>query len=176
VGEVGLDYFRLPEEGAEEVKKRQKEAFRAQIELAGAKKLPVIVHCRDAYEDCLEIISRFPRQKFLMHCYMASPTVTEKFLSLPEVFFSFAGNLTYPKDVQAPILRSAEMIPSGRVLVETDSPYLCPQPKRGRRNDPRNLPLIIQTLASLRGESREEVAAFTTAAATEFFALPKLSS
>ena len=126
IGETGLDYYRdrSPRED-------QASAFRAQLGLAREKNLPVIVHCRDAMEDCLRILEDEDAQKTggVMHCFAGSPEDVRRCLELG-MYISFAGNITYPK---AGLLReSLKAVPGHRLLMETDSPYLAPQKKKGQ--------------------------------------------
>jgi TatD DNase family protein len=164
IGECGLDYFVHKEQGTINSQQRsiQRDGFLAQMEIAKELGLPMIIHTRpsagtmDAYEDIFEILadSKFKIQnsKFVLHCYQGDTEITKKFLSLPNVYFSFAGSITYPvkkalvgtKDDPAEILK---MIPMERMFVETDCPYLTPQPMRGSRNEPAYVQYTLEGIA-----------------------------
>ena len=142
VGETGLDYHYGADAQAE-----QRRLFAAQLALAAELGKPVVVHTREADEDTAAALAGFPGT-VVMHCF-SSPGLTDTVLER-RYYVSFAGNVTYPK---AQDLREvAARIPSDRILAETDSPYLAPQPRRGRPNEPANVVLILAALAELRGE------------------------
>jgi TatD DNase family protein len=162
VGETGLDnarQFATPEE--------QRRLFDGQLALADEVGLPVVVHTRDADADTAAALAGFAGT-VVMHCFSSPdllPTVLER-----GYYVSFAGNSTYPK---AGELREAAMaVPANRILVETDSPYLAPQPLRGRRNEPANVVHTIAALAQARGDAPETLAAATHANASAAFRLP----
>ena len=183
VGECGLDYFRIGESG--EIKERQKKGFLAQIELAQELNLPVIVHCRNAWNDLFEIVSEFLRlnlknQKFVLHCYSGNKNDTEKFLKLPNVFFSFSGNITYPprkSPSRSPFNKEGEvedvirMIPLDRIMLDSDSPFLAPQAVRGKRNEPSFSRYIAEKIAEIKEISGEEVERMTDENAEKFFGI-----
>lgn len=155
IGETGLDYYRdrSPRED-------QASAFRAQMKLAEKLKKPVIIHCRDAMEDCLKILEDEEVKKIggVMHCFAGSPDDVRRCLALG-MYISFAGNITYPK---AGLLRdSLKVVPGHRLLLETDSPYLAPQKRRGRRNDPTLLKYVVDKAAEVRGVSRDDIERIT---------------
>jgi TatD DNase family protein len=162
VGETGLDYFR---DGAP--RDRQRRLFEAQLELATELGKPVVIHTRDADSDTADVLAGF-EGTVVMHCF-SSPgllkTVVER-----GYYVSFAGNVTYPKanDLRA----AAAQVPSERILAETDSPYLAPQARRGRPNEPANVALTIAELAKARGDDADELAARIDANAAAAFSLP----
>lgn len=160
VGECGLDYLDVDEQ----TKQLQKELFQAQIDLAKKLNLPLIVHCREAWDDTIEMT----KDCFgIYHCYSGQPPVTQKALQT-NFLISFAGNLTYPKN---DYLREAvKLIPLNRIVLETDCPFLPPQSKRGQRNEPANVLEIAQLIADLKEVSLDEVASQTTANAARSFA------
>ncbi len=129
IGEIGLDYFWKDVEPAV-----QKEKFRAQLALALELDLPIVVHCRDALGDLLALLDAAPRRPpGVFHCFAGSPEDARRAIDLG-FHISFAGNVTYPK---AEALRAAaRVVPPERLLLETDSPYLPPQARRGKRNEP----------------------------------------
>ena len=145
VGEIGLDYHY---DGTDEA--AQKRAFAAQLELAYALKLPFCVHSRDAAADTLRIL-KDNRGKLayggVMHCFSGSPETAKEYLKLG-LYISFAGPVTFKRSVH--LQEVARNVPLDRLMVETDSPYLAPEPVRGRRNEPANVSHICRFIASLR--------------------------
>jgi TatD DNase family protein len=162
VGEAGLDYHY----GADR-KQEQRELFTAQLELARELELPVVVHTRAANADTVAIL-RGHEGTVVMHCF-SEPELVDAGVERGW-YFSFAGNVTYPK---ADDLRDAvAAVPADRILAETDSPYLAPQPVRGRTNEPANVLHTLAVLAEARGEEASELAARIEANATAAFAFP----
>ena len=171
-GEIGLDYYH---EGAAHAV--QREGLVKQLEIAAARKRPILIHCRgtnestDAWEDLLLILEDHWRQTGLggvMHCFGAGWEQARRSLDLG-FLVSFAGNLTYPK--AQPLRDVAAMLPLDGVLVETDAPWLAPAPDRGKRNEPAFVIRTAQTLAELKGVTEEEIASATT---KNFFKLFRL--
>ncbi len=168
LGEAGIDLYRLPGSGRE-----QTELFQAQIRIAGTAGLPVVIHCRDAEEEVLEALRRSPPGSGgIMHCFSGDYEAGKNFLDLG-LHRSFAGNLTYPKNRS--LREGAARYPSDRILVETDSPYLAPQPLRGRPNHPGNAAVTLGFLARLRGTSPEELALRTAENFSRLFPLIPLA-
>ena len=167
VGEIGLDYHY---DGTDEA--AQKRAFAAQLELAYALKLPFCVHSRDAAADTLRIL-KDNRGKLayggVMHCFSGSPETAKEYLKLG-LYISFAGPVTF-KNARR-LDEAAKIVPKERILAETDSPYLAPEPYRGTLNTPKNVVKVYEKLASLRGEPLEELAENIWHNAHELF--PKL--
>jgi TatD DNase family protein len=161
VGETGLDNVRRFASPGE-----QRRLFERQLELADELALPVVVHNREASRETADVLAGFG-QAVVLHCF-SSPELLP--LALERRYYvSFAGNATYPK---APELRdAATQVPDDRILVETDSPYLSPQPVRGRRNEPANLVHTVAALAAARGEAADELAARSHANAATAFGL-----
>ena len=162
VGETGLDYFR---DGAP--RERQRKLLDAQLELAAELGKPVVIHTRDADKDTAEALAGF-EGAVVMHCFSAPgllKTVVDR-----GYFVSFAGNITYPKanDLRA----AAAQVTAERILVETDSPYLAPQARRGRPNEPANVVLTLAALAEVRGVEADELGAQIDANAAAAFSLP----
>src|SRR5215470_970792 len=155
-GEIGLDYFydHSPRD-------LQAKVFSAEMELARAAKLPIIIHCRDAWDDCLAQIEREWESSGLggiLHCFTGTLGHAERALDMG-FLISFAGNATYPK---AHNLREvAKALPIRNILIETDAPYLPPQPYRGKRNEPAYVAEVAKTLAAVRDLAPEEIAAVT---------------
>jgi TatD DNase family protein len=171
-GEIGLDYYH---EGApHEV---QRDGLIKQLEIAAARKRPILIHCRgtnestDAWDDLFEILADHWRPSGLggvMHCFGGGWEQARRSLELG-FLVSFAGNLTYPK---AQGLRDvAARLPLDGVLVETDAPWLAPAPDRGKRNEPAWVTRTAQCLAGLRGISEEEIASSTTKNFSKLFRL-----
>jgi TatD DNase family protein len=161
VGETGLDYFRdyAPREA-------QRELFRRELELAREVGKPAVIHSRAADDDTLAALSTFDGV-VVLHCF-SSPALLEPALDR-RWYVSFAGNVTYPK---APELRAAATrVPRDRILAETDSPYLAPQPVRGKRNEPAYVVHTLAALAAARGEDESDLAAQIDANADAAFGL-----
>jgi TatD DNase family protein len=161
VGETGLDFYRdyAPRE-------RQRELFRRQLELAGELGKTVVVHTREAEEETAVALERFDGT-VVLHCF-SSPELLPVALERG-YYVSFAGNVTYPKAEE--LREAARRIPADRLLAETDSPYLSPQPRRGRPNEPANVVHTVVALAEARGEDPEAFAARLEANATAAFSL-----
>ncbi len=149
IGEIGLDYHY--EDIPREV---QKKAFRLQMELARELKLPAIVHEREAPEDGCKIVEEFPEVRGVFHCYSGSGEMA-KWLIRRGWYIGFTGVLTFKNARKA--IEVASAIPLDRIVLETDCPYMSPEPFRGRRNDPGKLCRMAEKLAQLRGLSPEEV-------------------
>jgi TatD DNase family protein len=161
VGETGLDYFR--DYASHEAQQR---LFDGQLALAEELGKPVVIHTRAADEDTLAALAGFGGT-VVLHCF-SSPALLEPALERGW-YLSFAGNVTYPK---APELRdAARRVPADRLLAETDSPYLSPQPVRGHRNEPANVLYTLAALAQTRGEIPGELEARIDANATAAFGL-----
>lgn len=164
IGECGLDYFSHTDTPiTDEQKAWQKEGFEAQIRLAKELNLPMIIHCRDAYDDMYDIVSYSPKTAFILHCYMGDTEVTKKFLELPNVYFSFTGNITYPvkktiEGTQRDIRETVKLVPLDRLLIETDCPFLAPMPYRGQRNEPAFVIEVIRKIAEIKGYPTEAMA------------------
>ncbi|HXF98599.1 MAG TPA: TatD family hydrolase [Gaiellaceae bacterium] len=162
VGETGLDGVRRLATPAE-----QRRLFEAQLALAAELRLPVVVHSRAASAETAAALEAFTGT-VVLHCF-SEPDLLEPALERG-YYVSFAGNVTYPR--AAGLREAAAAVPADRLLVETDSPYLAPQPVRGRPNEPAYLVHTVTALAQARGESVEELAARTHANAAAAFRLP----
>lgn len=143
IGECGLDYSESHGGIDGETKILQQAGFVAHLELAAKLKLPVIIHCREAYHDMLAILKDWHENlpAIILHCYMGDTEVTRRFLELPNLYFSFTGNITYPvkkglAGTKDDLTETVRLIPKERLFVETDCPFLSPQAKRGERNEP----------------------------------------
>ena len=154
IGEIGLDYHY--EDIPREI---QQKAFRMQMELARELNLPVIVHERDAHEDGMKIVEEFPEVKGVFHCYSGSYEMA-KWLIARGWYIGFTGVLTFKNARKA--VEVASQIPLDRIVLETDCPYMAPEPFRGKRNDPGKIYRMAERLAEIRGLSVEEVQKITT--------------
>ena len=153
IGEIGLDYHY--EDNPREI---QQQAFRAQMSLARELGLPVIVHEREAHQDGMSIVEEFPEVTGVFHCYSGSLEMA-KWLIARGWYIGFTGVLTFKNARKA--VEVAANIPLDRIVLETDCPYMSPEPHRGKRNDPSRLPYMAQKLAEIRSLPPEEVARIT---------------
>ena len=163
IGEIGLDYYY--DLSPREV---QREVCRRQMELAWEIGAPAAFHIRDAHGDMLDIMREMTSRLTggIIHCFSGSAETAKEYLRLG-YYISFAGPLTFKK---APKLQEAvKLVPKDRLLIETDSPYMAPEPVRGRRNEPANARFVGLKMAELRGEDPEETAAYTTANAMRVY-------
>ena len=177
IGEAGLDYHYKnanPE--------MQQKSFRAQMKLAEELDLPAIIHCRDASNtdlsasrDMISMMKEFPKVRCVMHCFAQDRQYAREVLEMSQTnpkgghVFSFSGILTYPKTDEVRFV--AGMVPHDRIVVETDSPYLPPQIKRGQRNETAWIVETAKKLAEIRGVSFEEISEITTKNAERFFGI-----
>lgn len=151
IGEMGLDYYR--DHSPRDI---QQKIFRAQINVAHEVNKPVIIHCRDAYEDLMKIMveEKIDRVGGILHCFSGDESFARRSLDLG-LYISIAGPVTYPR---ADRLRDVvRMIPLDRLLVETDAPFLTPQSYRGKRNEPSFIHATYEYIAALKGISPEEL-------------------
>lgn len=153
IGEIGLDYHY--EDIPREIQQR---AFRAQMALAAELNLPVIVHEREAHEDGMKIVREYPGVTGVFHCFSGSLEMAQ-WLIARGWYIGFGGVLTFKNAKKA--LQVAANIPLERIVLETDCPYMAPEPFRGRRNDPGKLCRVAEKLAQLRGKTAEEIQAVT---------------
>lgn len=164
IGEIGLDYY-----WNKENKDIQKELFIKQIELANKYNLPIVIHTRDAAIDTIDILKDHPcNKKGVFHCCPLNQELIKEGLKLG-FYISFSGNITFKNAKSDACI---ELVPLDRILIETDSPYLAPEPFRGTRNDSRNVKLVAQKIASVKNLSLEEVAKITYDNANRIFNLP----
>ena len=148
IGEIGLDYY-----WDKTFAEKQKEFFVRQIELANSLDLPINIHVRDAIADAVEILKNNAdklKSGGVMHCYSGSAETAKELLKLG-LYISFGGTLTFKNARKTQEV--AKIVPIDRILTETDSPYLAPEPVRGTVNSPKNIPFIVQRLAEVRGET-----------------------
>ncbi len=154
IGEIGLDYHY--EDIPRDIQQR---AFRMQLGLARELELPVIIHDRDAHGDCLQILEDFPQVRGVFHCYSGSLDMA-RVLTEKGWYIGFTGVLTFKNARKA--IEVAQAIPLERLVVETDCPYMAPEPFRGKRNHPGYLYRMTEQLAQLRGLPTEEIERITT--------------
>lgn len=167
VGECGLDYFRLPESDKESAIEKQKSAFIAQIIFAKTHKLPLIIHCRDAYEDLLEILkAEYKDLPGVIHSFTDSWETAKKFLAAG-FHIGINGILTFDKTGR--LAEVVTKVPFDRLVTETDAPYLTPPPYRGKRNEPAYVKYVVDKIAEVRKIDVEEVAKITFENACKLF-------
>lgn len=154
IGEIGLDYY-----WNKENKELQKFAFIKQIELANILELPIVIHTREAVMDTIEILKKYPvNKKGVFHCCPLNPELIKEALKLG-FYISFAGPVTFKNSKNADeVIR---LVPNEKMLIETDSPYLSPEPNRGKRNDSSNVKYIAEKIAKVKGYTLEEIAKIT---------------
>lgn len=151
-GEIGLDFYWNKEDKEKEL---QKKNFILQIKLANDAKLPIIVHSRDANSETLNILKEYvPLYGGVMHCYSAGPGLLNEYLKLG-MYISLGGPITF-KNAKTP-KEVAKIVPLERLLLETDSPYLSPEPFRGTTNTPKNVMYIYQEVALIKDVSKETI-------------------
>lgn len=162
IGEIGLDYY-----WNEDNKKLQKIAFIKQIELANKYNLPIVIHTREAVMDTLQILKENePLKKGVFHCCPLNRELVKEALKLG-FYISFAGPVTFKNSKNANDI--IDMVPLDKILIETDSPYLSPEPNRGKRNDSRNVKFIAEKIANVKQMNLEEIANITYKNACEIF-------
>ena len=176
MGEIGLDYF---DNITEKAKEKQKQVFMEQLDLARQMDKPIIFHCRKAYNDLIELLEIFSfgcsncmmscapnKLRGVIHCFMGRLSQSEKFLEMG-FHISFNGLITYARDYDKVIKNT----PLDRILIETDAPYLTPEPHRGKRNEPLYVKYVAEKIAEIKGIKYNQVAKQTTKNARELFGI-----
>ena len=164
IGEIGLDYYW---EKDEERRKLQQIAFIKQINIANEFELPIVIHTREAVMDTLEILKKYPvAKRGVFHCCPLNRELVKEALKLG-YYISFAGPITFKNSKNANEI--IELVPLNRMLIETDSPYLAPEPKRGTRNDSQNVKYIAEKIASVKKMQATEIAKITFENACDLF-------
>ena len=165
VGEIGLDYYWDKEP---EVQKNQRIWFQKQMELACEADLPVIIHSRDAAEDTMRIMKEVHAEEIpgVIHCYSYSPEMAKEFVKMG-YYIGVGGVVTFKNAKK--LVQTVQEIPIERILLETDCPYMAPEPHRGTRNSSLNLPYVAAKIAELKGISAEEVISITEQNAYRLF-------
>ncbi len=163
IGEIGLDYY-----WNKENKEIQKQVFISQIELANKYNLPIVIHTREAVDDTIDILKNVcaSNKKGVFHCCPLNRELVKQALNLG-YYISFAGPITFKNSKNAEEI--VNMVPLNKILIETDSPYLAPEPKRGSRNDCRNVKFTAQKIAEYKNIMLEEVAKVTYENACKIF-------
>ena len=166
IGEIGLDYYWLktPEERA-----NSRTFFDAQLSLAEELDLPAVVHDRDAHKDCLDIVRAHPKARGVFHCCSESVEDAKVLVKLGWML-SFTGNITFKNARRA--IEVLEWAPLESVMLETDAPYMAPEPHRGSRCDSSYIPLMAQRIAQIKGLDRDEVLRVTLENGKRFFDIP----
>ncbi len=161
IGETGLDYYH-----DKTFVDKQKHVFQEHIKLALELNLPLIIHNREAHDDTLSILKKFPKIKGVMHCFSGSAEFALTCVKMG-YYIALGGSVTFKNAVKPK--EAAEKVPLERLLVETDSPFLAPHPFRGKRNVPSMVKLVAEEIARIKGISFEEVAKMTSQNAEELF-------
>ena len=163
IGEIGLDYY-----WTTETKELQKEVFIKQLEMARRLGKPVVIHNREADQDIIEILSDYTDLKVQIHCFSSDEKTLKTFIDWG-FYISIGGVVTYGNGLNEK--QAAALVPIERLMLETDSPYLTPDPYRGMRNDPRKIIEVARKISEIRGMKLSKVAKWTTKNAQEFFSL-----
>jgi len=159
IGEIGLDFFKMYSP-----KDVQLSVFKRQLSIAKNMNKPVIIHCRDAYEETYDILKELDIKNGVIHCYSGTADFVGKFTDLG-LYISFTGTITFRKSD----LKALKVVPKDRLLLETDSPYMTPVPHRGKINEPSYIPLIAEKISRVLKIDMEEVANTTTVNAKRLF-------
>lgn len=168
IGEIGLDYYwKEPDESV------QKKWFERQLQIAGEVKLPVIIHSRDAAKDTYEILKEWRQDltRGVIHCFSYSKEMAREYLNM-DFYFGIGGVLTFKNAKK--LIEVVEYVPMNRILLETDCPYLAPEPYRGKRNQSGYIDYVAQKISQIKKISKEEVLAQTMKNAKEFYEIERL--
>lgn len=163
IGEIGLDYYydNSPRD-------LQRQWFKKQLQLAKEVDLPVIIHSRDAAQECFDIIKESGVNKGVIHCYSGSAQMALDYISMG-YYIGIGGVVTYSNAKKT--VEVVEAIPIDRIVIETDCPYLSPVPNRGKRNDSLNLKYVVEKIAEIKNMSHNDVARITTSNAKELYSI-----
>ncbi len=167
IGEIGLDYHREESRTRAEI---QKAVLRQFLTLATELNLPVVFHCRDAYGDLLTILANYPDTRGVIHCFTGTTDEAKRF-SDKGLLISFTATVTYKANTGQ--RQTVATVPLDKILLETDSPFLVPESRRGKRNDPRTVLEIAKTLAEVKGVADSEILRQTTQNAIKLFNLER---
>ena len=163
IGEIGLDYY-----WNKDNKELQKELFIKQIEMANKLDKPIVIHTRDAAVDTIDILKQYPvNKKGIFHCCPLNQELIKEGLKLG-YYISFSGNITFKN---AKSESCVSLVPLDKILIETDCPYLSPEPYRGKRNDSRNVKFVASKIAEIKGLPLEEIAKITYENANKIFGI-----
>lgn len=164
IGEIGLDYY-----WRKDNKEKQRDLFQKQLDLAVKHQMPVVIHCRDAIQELYDILSQYKgKVKGVIHCFSGSYEMARAFIELGFVL-GIGGVFTFKN---SKLYQVVEKIPLSSIVLETDSPYLTPEPHRGEMNESKYIPLIAEKIAQIKGISLSEVEKITTDNAKRVFDLP----
>ena len=164
IGEIGLDYY-----WRKDNKEKQRDLFQKQLDLAVKHQMPVVIHCRDAIQELYDILSQYKgKVKGVIHCFSGSYEMALAFIELGFVL-GIGGVLTFKN---SKLYQVVEKLPLSSIVLETDSPYLTPEPHRGEMNESKYIPLIAKKIAQIKGISLSEVEKITTDNAKRVFDLP----
>lgn len=163
IGEIGLDYYWMKDEQGRAL---QKDFFRAQMRMAGRLGLPVIIHDREAHLDCLTVIEQYPNVKGVFHCYSGSAEFAMRLLELGYLL-SFTGVITFKNAKKA--LQVIKETPIEQMMIETDAPYMAPEPYRGKRNSSLYVYRMAEVIAEVKELTTEQVIEITTSNGKKFF-------
>lgn len=164
IGEIGLDYY-----WRKDNKEKQRDLFQKQLDLAVKHQMPVVIHCRDAIQELYDILSQYKgKVKGVIHCFSGSYEMARAFIELGFVL-GIGGVLTFKN---SKLYQVVEKLPLSSIVLETDSPYLTPEPHRGEMNESKYIPLVAEKIAQIKGISLSEVEKITTDNAKRVFDLP----
>ena len=164
VGEIGLDYY-----WRKDNKEKQRDLFQKQLDLAVKHQMPVVIHCRDAIQELYDILSQYKgKVKGVIHCFSGSYEMARAFIELG-FMLGIGGVLTFKN---SKLYQVVEKLPLSSIVLETDSPYLTPEPHRGEMNESKYIPLVAEKIAQIKGISLSEVEKITTDNAKRVFDLP----
>ena len=166
IGEIGLDYYWEKDPDRRRI---QRDFFSAQLDLAAQLDLPAIVHDREAHRDSLDMVRAHPNARGVFHCYSGG-VEDAKTLVIMGWMVSFTGVITFKNARRA--LEVIQWLPMDRIMIETDAPYMAPEPYRGRRNDSRYVFRMAEAIAQVKGLTAEEVGRITTENGKRFFNIP----
>lgn len=168
-GEIPMDFSQISEKAIWQIQ-NQKFYWLAQWRLAQKYNFPLVIHTRDAREATLDFMKKFEINRLVMHCYSENPAMARELLDFSdEIYFSFSGIVTYKKSLE--IQETAKIVPLDRILVETDAPFLAPQPVRGTTNHPANTRYNLEKIFELRSENNEQIEAQIFENSKKFYAL-----
>lgn len=168
-GKTPMDFSQISEKAIWQIQ-NQKFYWLAQWKLAQKYHFPLVIHTRDARDATLDFMKKFDINRLVMHCYSENPAMARELLDFSdEIYFSFSGIVTYKKSLE--IQETAKIVPLDRILVETDAPFLAPQPVRGTTNHPANTRYNLEKIFELRSENNEQIEAQIFENSKKFYAL-----
>lgn len=165
VGEIGLDYFHTKEKA---IREKQAYWFRKQLDIARRCNMPVVIHSRDAAKDTMDILKDYADVLCDIHCFSYSPEIATEYVKMG-YYLGIGGVVTYKNAKN--LVATVESVPLSNILLETDCPYLTPEPFRGKRNDSTYLPYVVKKISQIKGITEDEVIEVTTENAKKFYRL-----